>query len=172
MIKATNTNRADSGLTSGGHTLPKAQGSWDPPRTSQEQSTFSVKPAPGVNQYHPSRLHNSHHSAKPPMPNIQLPNTAPDLLPAVIRQSDFNFFPNLAGPGVPDLSAMMFPSADPFAYPNQPMITLENTHRFKQEHDLDPPSFDLPASSAHGTDMRYDDVNAQDYDQIPVYAME
>ncbi|KAI9817713.1 MAG: hypothetical protein M1832_004607, partial [Thelocarpon impressellum] len=26
----------------------------------------------------------------------------------------------------PDLNAMMFPSADPFAYPNQPMTTLEN----------------------------------------------
>jgi hypothetical protein len=28
--------------------------------------------------------------------------------------------------GLPDLSAMMFPSADPFAYPNQPMMEYEN----------------------------------------------
>ena len=28
--------------------------------------------------------------------------------------------------GLPDLSAVMFPSTDPFAYPNQPMMTLEN----------------------------------------------
>jgi len=32
------------------------------------------------------------------------------------------------GGGLQDLSAMMFPSADPFAYPNQPMTTLENHH--------------------------------------------
>ncbi|KAL9100115.1 MAG: hypothetical protein Q9163_004476 [Psora crenata] len=35
--------------------------------------------------------------------------------------------------GVPDLSAMMFPSADPFAYPNQPLTTLENGQFVKQE---------------------------------------
>lgn len=29
---------------------------------------------------------------------------------------------------LPDMSAMMFPSADPFAYPNQPMTTFENTN--------------------------------------------
>jgi hypothetical protein len=28
--------------------------------------------------------------------------------------------------GLPDLNAMMFPSNDPFAYPNQPMTTFEN----------------------------------------------
>jgi len=32
------------------------------------------------------------------------------------------------GSGLLDLSAMMFPSADPFAYPIQPMTTLENRH--------------------------------------------
>lgn len=29
-------------------------------------------------------------------------------------------------PPIPDLSAMMFPSGDPLAYPNQPMTTFEN----------------------------------------------
>ena len=29
-------------------------------------------------------------------------------------------------PAIADLSAMMFPSSDPFAYPNQPMTALEN----------------------------------------------
>lgn len=35
-----------------------------------------------------------------------------------------------AGLNVPlsDVNAMMFPSADPFAYPNQPMTTFENNH--------------------------------------------
>jgi hypothetical protein len=34
--------------------------------------------------------------------------------------------------GIPDLGAMMFPSADPFAYPNQPMFELDNRQQ-KQE---------------------------------------
>lgn len=38
---------------------------------------------------------------------------------------------------VPDLSSMMFPSADPFAYPNQPMTMLENQQSMKQEHSTD-----------------------------------
>lgn len=52
---------------------------------------------------------------------------------------------------MPDLSAMMFPSEDPFEYPNQPMTTLENRAYVKQE-GMDPmqypmqgpPSADLP----------------------------
>lgn len=42
---------------------------------------------------------------------------------------------NSNGPHIgvlPDMSAMMFPSADPFAYPNQPMTTFENTAHFNQ----------------------------------------
>ncbi|KAI4154399.1 MAG: hypothetical protein LQ340_001710 [Diploschistes diacapsis] len=36
--------------------------------------------------------------------------------------------------GLPDLSAMMFPTGDPFAYPNQPMTTLED-HNFVNTPD-------------------------------------
>jgi len=41
-----------------------------------------------------------------------------------------NTFLGPAGLNVPvsDVSAMMFPSADPFAYPNQPMTTFENNN--------------------------------------------
>ncbi|KAF2197368.1 hypothetical protein GQ43DRAFT_209497 [Delitschia confertaspora ATCC 74209] len=35
---------------------------------------------------------------------------------------------------VSDVSAMMFPSADPFAYPNQPMTTFENTNNLQSFH--------------------------------------
>ena len=48
---------------------------------------------------------------------------------------------------VPDLSSMMFPSADPFAYPNQPMTTLENRQSIKQENSMDPNTFSPPNSS-------------------------
>ena len=34
----------------------------------------------------------------------------------------------VGGSEMPDFSAMMFPTSDPFAYPNQPMTTLEDAH--------------------------------------------
>ncbi|KAK5130628.1 hypothetical protein LTR08_001887 [Meristemomyces frigidus] len=39
---------------------------------------------------------------------------------------------NFANPALPDLSAMMFPSADdnPFGYPNQPLTTFENNQQY------------------------------------------
>ncbi|OJD36274.1 c6 transcription factor [Diplodia corticola] len=51
------------------------------------------------------------------------------------QMSQFGFLPahntfidriNGFNPPIPDLSAMMFPSGDPLAYPNQPMTTFEN----------------------------------------------
>ena len=48
---------------------------------------------------------------------------------------------------VPDLSSMMFPSADPFAYPNQPMTALENRQSIKQENPVDPNTFSPSNSS-------------------------
>lgn len=51
------------------------------------------------------------------------------------QMSQFGFLPahntfidriNGLNPPIPDLSAMMFPSGDPLAYPNQPMTTFEN----------------------------------------------
>ena len=34
---------------------------------------------------------------------------------------------------LPDMGDIMFPSGDPFAYPNQPMMTLENQNLFRPE---------------------------------------
>ena len=48
---------------------------------------------------------------------------------------------------VPDLSSMMFPSGDPFAYPNQPMTTLEDGRSIKQETPVDSNAFSQPHSS-------------------------
>ena len=48
---------------------------------------------------------------------------------------------------VPDLSSMMFPSADPFVYPNQPMTTLEDRQVIKQENPVDSNSFSQPSPS-------------------------
>ena len=60
---------------------------------------------------------------------------------------------------LPDLGAMMFPSADPFAYPNQPMMQYEN---IKQEGGLgianDPQMF-----------MPLDDLEGILYGPVPPY---
>lgn len=61
---------------------------------------------------------------------------------------------------VPDLSSMMFPSADPFAYPNQPMTTLESRQSIKQENPMDTNLFSPPNTSR----APYDSL---DYGSLP-----
>lgn len=61
---------------------------------------------------------------------------------------------------VPDLSSMMFPSGDPFAYPNQPMTTLERRQSIKQENPVDPNMFSPPNTSG----APYDNL---DYGSLP-----
>lgn len=73
--------------------------------------------------------------------------------------------------GLPDLSAMMFPSADPFAYPNQPMMELENVKQESQARlDISqaPPIF-LPDGTDGGI---YDDLEGQLFGPLPPYLMQ
>ncbi|KAG8534140.1 uncharacterized protein KY384_000984 [Bacidia gigantensis] len=51
------------------------------------------------------------------------------------------------GPGGRGFSAMMFPSADPFAYPNQPLTTLDNQQQIKQEEPIHPSMFNTESSA-------------------------
>lgn len=48
---------------------------------------------------------------------------------------------------MPNLSSMMFPSADPFAYPNQPITTLANRQSIKQENLMDSNTLNPPNTS-------------------------
>jgi hypothetical protein len=43
-----------------------------------------------------------------------------------------------------DFNAMMFPSTDPFAYPNQPMTTFENTHPQSFKTETSPTVANIP----------------------------
>ena len=70
---------------------------------------------------------------------------------------------------VPDFSAMMFPSSDPFAYPNQPMTTLENYQLIKQEDPLDPSMLNEPVPTTTGAP--FDVYDAQTYGQMPPFLM-
>jgi hypothetical protein len=74
---------------------------------------------------------------------------------------------------LPDLSAMMFPSADPFAYPNQPMMEFEN---IKQENlgGMNNGSQAPPMFLSNGTSGQsmYDDLEGQLFGPIPPYLMQ
>ena len=66
--------------------------------------------------------------------------------------------------GVPDLTAMMFPSSDPFAYPNQPITTLENQHQGKPETSSTQNPFNPPTSTA------FPNMGNQGYSAMPDYS--
>lgn len=65
---------------------------------------------------------------------------------------------------------MMFPSADPFAYPNQPMTTLESRNFIKSEDCFDANMYDLANTPIAGGP--YDNLDAQIYGQLPPYLMQ
>jgi hypothetical protein len=70
---------------------------------------------------------------------------------------------------LPDLSAMMFPSADPFAYPNQPIMEFDNVKR--ENIDMMTGSQTAPiyiqhAGGGHGI---YDDLEGQLFGPLPPY---
>jgi hypothetical protein len=52
---------------------------------------------------------------------------------------------HLGNPNLPDMKPVMFPSDNPFAYPNQPMSTLEAQHIMNAEQ---PNPYSSPASSS------------------------
>ena len=69
---------------------------------------------------------------------------------------------------LPDLTEIMFPSADPFAYPNQPMMTLEDQKIFQPENINTFNTPETPASTTgwHGT------VDSQVFTPLPPYMMQ
>ncbi|KAG9190926.1 hypothetical protein G6011_09014 [Alternaria panax] len=90
---------------------------------------------------------------------------------------------------IADISTMMFPSADPLAYPNQPMTAFENKHPQAFNRSAGTPvsghptplstSMDLkghpamfaPASMSHAP-ARHMDNEAQIFTSIPMYMMQ
>jgi hypothetical protein len=98
---------------------------------------------------------------------------------AVPLSAHFGLFPPPSfgnnGTGVPELAAMMFPSDDPFAYPNQPMSFFENSQ------GMDPGFSPLVDHSPNGTmftaetnsnDSPQYDMEAQLFGPMPPYMMQ
>lgn len=89
------------------------------------------------------------------------------------RPLEFNI-PQAFGPadGFPDLSAMMFPSGDPFAYPNQPMTEFENIkHENVADVQNSPAAAMFLSNGASGSGI-YDDLEGQLFGPIPPYLMQ
>ena len=155
----------------GNYTLPRIQGLWDQTPVSHKRSTLSPKISSTLESSHRSDLQNFNVSTKPSVTDMQM-RRDPDIpLPLGVTQPDYNMQMPFSGQGVPDLSAMMFPSADPFAYPNQPMTTLENRNFVKQENNLVSSSYNPPISNASGTDVQQVNMDAQMFSQMPPYTM-
>ncbi|KAL8772958.1 MAG: hypothetical protein Q9209_001978 [Squamulea sp. 1 TL-2023] len=86
-------------------------------------------------------------------------------MPASVTQADFSPQQVVGGGDFPDLSTMMFPSNDPFAYPNQPMSTLESLHGGYQSQPFDMQFFNDSTTGDH-----YSGINAPSYGPLPSYS--
>jgi hypothetical protein len=92
---------------------------------------------------------------------------------------------------IADISTMMFPSADPLAYPNQPMTAFENKHPQAFDRTIGTPgasslshpmssSMDLkgqpamfaPTSIPNGSGRHLNDSEAQLFGPMPMYLMQ
>ncbi|KAL8796864.1 MAG: hypothetical protein Q9195_000947 [Heterodermia aff. obscurata] len=69
---------------------------------------------------------------------------------------------------LPDMTEIMFPSADPFAYPNQPMMTLENQNIFQPDNTKTFSSCETPTSNT-GWDGA---IDSQIFTPLPPYMMQ
>ncbi|TKA62341.1 hypothetical protein B0A49_10847 [Cryomyces minteri] len=114
-------------------------------------------------------------------PGMGTPGSSSALFPAVQHR-----YPNPStynNPALPDLSAMMFPSEDPFAYPNAPMTTFENNQFDKNnpfynfnlgvstnERDTDSSKdIYMPPPSASGSEG--ENLDVQLFGPLPPYMM-
>lgn len=81
---------------------------------------------------------------------------------------------DLGNPNLPDLSAMMFPSSEPFNYPNQPLTTFENNQFGKDQaffSSLSNTNAAQMMSSRQGSNVDSDNLEAQFY-TLPPYMMQ
>lgn len=89
-----------------------------------------------------------------------------------LQQSPFQQQPFHINTAIPDLNAMMFPSADPFAYPNQALMEFDNA---KQENvDMGHESQGPRMYLSNGTNAPgvYDDLEGQLFGPLPPYLMQ
>ena len=73
------------------------------------------------------------------------------------------------GNAIPDLNAMMFPSADPFAYPNQPMMEFDNIKRETMDMGTPSQGAAMYLQGNLGEQGIYDNLEGQLFGPLPPY---
>ena len=110
-----------------------------------------------------------YNSSSPNSTELKMSNSQNSSMPSSATQTSFGIQNVISSNGVPDLSAMMFPSANPFAYPNQPMTTLENQNFMNHEN---PRNSNVYNMSAPSTSAAYGTLDPQVYGSMPAYMMQ
>ncbi|KAL6713434.1 Gypsy retrotransposon integrase-like protein 1 [Lecanora helva] len=167
--KSTNAGGVDNKVSEAGLILPTQRDLQDP-FTSQDRSTLNLQTLSNMDSAFAKNLQGPHTPSTANGAFMQASNSPHNSIPPNGDQPTYDMQNTLAGQGVPDVSAVMFPSADPFAYPNQPMTTLENHQLIKQESPVDPSIFNT-SDAAAVTSAPYDNYGAQMYNQLPPYVL-
>ncbi|KAF2032377.1 hypothetical protein EK21DRAFT_60926 [Setomelanomma holmii] len=81
------------------------------------------------------------------------PTHKPQQRPSFLATPLGGNFADPSGLNVPDISTIMFPSADPLAYPNQPMTTFESRHPQLLDRNTASPAVGMPPQMS-GVDMK------------------
>lgn len=90
-------------------------------------------------------------------------------------QTNLNYPPPQQQQVLPDLTAMMFPSTDPFAYPNQPMIELDNIQQKREPVDDvigDQPQNLFMIGGDVNNPGPYDNLEGQLFGPLPPYLLQ
>ncbi|KAI9717750.1 MAG: hypothetical protein M1812_004479 [Candelaria pacifica] len=102
------------------------------------------------------------------------PQTRPQTFPQQLQTQ-----PPFGPHDIPDLSATMFPSADPFAYPNQPMTSLESGPYKRSPHQNynalspnNPNTSPMYFPGTGGSGNGYDSLEVQLFGPLPSYLMQ
>lgn len=94
-----------------------------------------------------------------------------------MQPSQYNF-QSISNPdGIPDLGAMMFPSGDPFAYPNQPMFEIENRQLQQQQQKPNNIGISLDGMQnmymdPSGVASPFDNLEGQLFGPLPPYLVQ
>ena len=147
---------------------PTQQDSWKRTLTHQEPSNLRHQAVNNVDSQYRRGSQDPYSSSNLDSTVMQTPNNPSSSMPPSTTQASFGMQNPFTSQVVPDLSAMMFPSADPFAYPNQPMTTLENRQFIKQENPMDSVIYNL----APTTSASYDGLNSQLFGRMSPYLMQ
>ena len=147
-------------------TSPTIQEPWRRSSTHQEPSTLRHQVI-GMDSPNRTSPQDPHNASKANAADKQTRNSPKSPTHSTSSQGPYGIQQPFTGQAVPDLTAMMFPSADPFVYPNQPMTTLENRQIVKQESSLGPSIYNL----APTTSSSYDGTGSQIYGAMSPYLM-